>query len=195
MFCEHLAGFAVFGAIDPIAYGWLDEFLTKAAHRERMHWIRSVTRVLREANDQAKESAWDRWINQYLQRRVEANPIPLDAEESGAMCEWALILRSHYAKIVELLLRGPAPAARRQMFYSRLKEAELLDRAPVLTAQLLIALLSQEDSNNVWDLGAVHDMVSQLIELEPAEPILRALCEQLGRLNSPRALDLQNRLR
>jgi Domain of unknown function (DUF4020) len=155
MFCGHLAGFAVFGAIDPIDNGWLDEFLTRSEHRERMHWVGSVTQILREATDQAKESTWDRWIERYLRRRVESNPIPLGSEESGAMCEWALILHSHYAEIVELLLTSPAPEVKGHMFYYRLHEAALLDRAPALTARFLTALLSQEDGHNLWDLDQV----------------------------------------
>jgi Domain of unknown function (DUF4020) len=194
MFCGHLAGFAVFGAIDPIENGWLDEFLTRSEHRERMHWVGNVTQILREADDQAKESAWDRWIERYLRRRVQANPIPLDSEESGAMCEWALILHSHYAEIVELLLTRPAPEVNGDMFYYRLHEAALLDRAPALTARFLTALLSQEEGHNLWDLDQVHTMVSQLIDLDSTEPALRPLCEQLGRLGSPRALEFQGRL-
>ena len=31
MFCNHLAGFAVFGAIDPLENGWLDDFLTRTS--------------------------------------------------------------------------------------------------------------------------------------------------------------------
>jgi hypothetical protein len=81
------------------------------------------------------------------------------------------------------------------MFYYRLHEAAVLDRAPVLTARFLTALLSQEDGHNLWDLDQVHTMVSQLIDLDPTEPALRPLCEQLGRLGSPRALEFQNRLR
>jgi len=111
------------------------------------------------------------------------------------MCEWALIVQSHYAEIVELFLTGPAPEARGNMFYYRLHEAAVLDRAPVLTARFLTALLSQEDGHNLWDLDQVHTMVSQLIDLDPTEPALRPLCEQLGRLGSPRALEFQNRLR
>jgi hypothetical protein len=195
MFCGHLAGFAVFGAIDPIENGWLDEFLTRSEHRERMHWVGSVTQILREADDQVKESAWDRWIERYLRRRVEANPIPLDAEESGAMCEWALILQPRYAEIVELLLTGPAPGVKRDMFYYRLQEAALLNRAPALTARFLTALLSLEDGHDLWDLDQVHTMVSQLIDLDPTEPALRPLCEQLGRLGSPRALEFKDRIR
>jgi hypothetical protein len=38
-------------------------------------------------------------------------------------------------------------------------------------------------------------MVSQLIDLNPAEPALRPLCERLGTLGSPMALDFQGRLR
>ena len=186
MFCGHLAGIAVFGGIDPIDNGWLDEFLTRSAHRERMHWVGNVTQALRGANDQAKESAWGRWIERYLRRRAYSNPLPLDAEESGAMCEWVLILQSHYAEIVELLLTGSAPEVKGgQFFYNRLHEAAVLDRAPVLTARFLIALLSQEDGHNLWDLHQVHTMVSQLIDLDSTEPALRPLCEQLGRLVSP----------
>ena len=132
MFCSHLAGFAVFGAIDPVGSGWLVEFLTRSQHRERMHWVGSVTQILREANDQARESAWDRWMERYLRFRVAANPIALDAEESGAMCEWAIVLKAHYAEILELLLAGPPPDVKGDMFYYRLQEAELLDRAPVI---------------------------------------------------------------
>jgi hypothetical protein len=104
MFCGRLAACVVIGTIDPLDNGWLYEFLTRAAHRERMHWATNVTQQLREANEQAKESAWERWIERYLQRRVVLNPLPLDAQESGAMCEWALVLNAHYSEIVGLLL-------------------------------------------------------------------------------------------
>jgi hypothetical protein len=195
MFCSHLAGFAVFGVINPLDNGWLNEFLTRSQHRERMHWVSSVTQMLREADDAAKEIAWTRWIERYLQLRIAANPIALHAEESGAMGAWAIVLESHYAEILELLLAGPEPNVKGDMFYYRLQEAGLLDRAPALTARFLTALLKQEDGRDLWDLDQVHTMVSQLIDLDQSEPALRPLCEQLGRIGSPRALELQDRLR
>lgn len=194
MFCDHLASVAVFGAIDPVDKGWLDEFLTRSALREKMHWAGGVTQVLREADNQAKESVWNRWIKRYLRRRVQAMPIPFDPEESGAMCEWALVLESHYAEIVELLLTGPAPAVDGDMFYYQLHESAVLDRAPALTARFLAALVSKEDGHNLWVFDQVHTMVRQLIDLDPREPALRPLCEELGRLGSPRALEFQGRL-
>jgi hypothetical protein len=160
-----------------------------------MHWVGSVTQILRDAEDRAKESAWDRWMRRYLELRVQANPIALDAEESGAMCEWAILLGSHYAEILALLLAGPAPNAKGNMFYYRLREAALLDRAPALTARFLTALLSQEDGHVLWELDQVHAMVTHLIDLDATEPALRPLCEQLGRIGSPRALEFQGRLR
>jgi hypothetical protein len=190
-FASHLAGFAVFGAIDPVDNGWLVEFLTRSQHRERMHWVGSVTQILREANDQSKESTWDRWMERYLRLRVTGNPVALDAEESGAMCEWAIALESHYAEILELLLAGPPPDVKGDMFYYRLQEAGLLDSAPALTARFLTALLSHEDGHDFWDLDQVHTMISQLIDHDPTEPALRPLCEQLGRIGSPRALEFQ----
>jgi hypothetical protein len=195
MYCGHLAGIAVFGAIDPIDNGWLDTFLTRASRRERLNWVGDVARGLREADQQARESAWDRWLQRYLQRRSQANPIPLEDEEAGAMCEWALILKSHYADIVELLLAGPTPQVKKNMFYYRLHEENILEVAPALTARLLTALLSREDGHDIWDWEQIHEMVAHLIDLNPAEAALRPLCEELGRLGSDRALEFRDRLR
>ena len=111
------------------------------------------------------------------------------------MCDWALVLKSHYAAIVELLLDGSPQLPKGNMFYYRLHEEDVLDAAPVLTAQLLTALLSQEDGNDIWDWDQIHAMAAHLIELDPAGPALRPLCEQLGRLGSARALEFRDRLR
>jgi hypothetical protein len=194
-YCEHLAGVAVFGAINLIDDGWLDTFLARSSRRERLNWVGGVTQSLRAADQQAKDSAWDRWLLRYLQRRTQSDPIPLDSEELGAMCEWALVLKSHYAEIVELLLTGPPPSVKRTMFYYRLHEEAVLDDAPVPTARLLTALLSNEDGHDIWEWDQIHEMVERLIGLNPAEPTLRPLCEQLGRLGSPRALEFGARLR
>jgi hypothetical protein len=195
MYCGHLAGVAVFGAIDPIDNGWLDAFLTGSSRRERLNWVGKVTRALGEANQQAKDSAWDRWLQRYLQRRAQATPIPLDSKEAGAMCQWALILKSHYADIVNVLLAGPPPSVKGDMFYYQLREEDVLGNATVLTVRFLTALLSQEDGNGMWEWDDLHAIVAQAIELDPAEPALRPLCEELGRLGSPRALEFGNRLR
>lgn len=116
--------------------------------------------MLREADDAAKETAWARWIERYLRFRVAANPIALDAKESGSMCAWAIVLESHYAEILELLLAGPAPNVKGDLFYYRLQEAGLLDRAPAVTARFLTALLTQEDGRDFWDMDQVHTLVS-----------------------------------
>jgi len=111
------------------------------------------------------------------------------------MCEWALTLKSHYADIVNVLLAGPSPSVKGDMFYYRLRQEDVLGNAPVLTVRFLTALLSQEDGNNMWEWDDLHAMVAQVIELDPAEPALRPLCEELGRLGSPRALEFGDRLR
>jgi len=195
MYCGHLAGVAVFGAIDPISSGWLDEFVSRASQRERLNWAGEITQVLREADQQAKDGAWNRWLNVYIQRRVQANPLPLDPEEAGSMCEWSLILKAHYEEVVESLVAGPAPSARGKMFYYRLHEDDVVSLAPALSARLLTALLSNEDGSELWDLDQVDAMTSQLIDLNPSEPTLLPLCEQLGRLGSTSALGFRNRLR
>ncbi len=195
MYCSHLAGIAVFGAVDPLESGWLALFVVRAHPRERLSWVQAITHALRQSDQKAKDSAWDRWLLRYLERRVQADPSPLNAAESGAMCEWALVLRSHYAEIVELLVAGPAPQVRGGLFYYRLHEAALLDEQPLATARFLIALLSQEDRTSLWDLDQVESIIARLIQLNPAEPLLEPLCEELGRLGSARALEFKDLLR
>jgi hypothetical protein len=71
-----------------------------------------VTHILREADDhtkEAKEAAWERWMERYLRLRITDIPVALGAEESGAMCEWVVVLKSHYVEILQLLLSGPSP--------------------------------------------------------------------------------------
>ncbi len=111
------------------------------------------------------------------------------------MCEWSLILKSHYADILELLLAGPVPQVKKNMFYYRLHEENVLDIAPALTARFLAALLSREDGNDIWDWEQIHEMVESLIDSNPAEAALRPLCEELGRLGSLRAQEFGDRLR
>ena len=176
MYCGRLAGIAVFDLIDPIDSGWLDRFLIQSRLRERLSWVRGITQTLRASDQQAKDSTWDRWLHRYLERRAHSNPIPLDAMESGVMSEWALVLQSHYADIVDLLLVGPPPTVKGEMFYYRLHEAAVLDEAPAVTARFLTALHSQENGNSIWDWEEIHSMVARLIELNPAELTLRPLC-------------------
>lgn len=195
MYCGHLAGIAVFGAIDPIANGWLEEFVSKASRRERLSFTSEMTQGLREADQQARGGIWNRWLKVYIQRRVQANPLPLDPEEAGSMCEWALILNDRYAEIVELLVAGPAPSVKGRMFYYRLREDNVVGLAPALSARLLTAMLSKEDGSELWDLDQVDAMTSQLIDIDPTEPTLLPLCEELGRLGSTSALGFRNRLR
>jgi len=195
MYCGHLAGIAVFGVIDPIANGWLAEFVSRASRRERLHFASEMTQCLRGADQKAKDGAWNRWLKVYIQRRVQANPLPLDPEEAGSMCEWALVLKDHYAGIVESLVAGPAPSVKGRMFYYRLREDDVVGLAPALSAQLLTALLSNEDGSELWDLDQVDAMASQLIDIDPSGPTLLPLCEQLGRLGSNSALGFRNRLR
>lgn len=90
-----------------------------------------------------------------------------------------------------MLLNGPAPEVKGDMYFYGLYEAALLDRAPAPTARFLTAFLSQEDGHDLWDLDQVRTMVSQLIDLDPTELALRPLCEQLGKLGSTRALEFQ----
>ena len=84
------------------------------------------------------------------------------------MCEWAVVLEAHYAEILELLLAGPPPNVKGDMFYYRLQEAELLDRAPVLTARFLTALLSHEDGH-----AGGSDAESQWIQMHSGRNIGR----------------------
>jgi hypothetical protein len=81
------------------------------------------------------------------------------------------------------------------MFYYRLHEENVIDDAPALTARFLTALLSHEDGHDIWDWEQIHEMAEHLIDLNPAEGALRPLCEELGRLGSPRALEFRDRLR
>ncbi len=98
MYSRHLGAAAMFGSVDPIQHGWLDAFIARAPLRERLSWATEIRLLLRDADEQLRETTWNRWLRAYWQRRIEATPIPIDSVEAGAMIDWALALRVHFRR-------------------------------------------------------------------------------------------------
>jgi hypothetical protein len=193
-YCEHLSSIAVFGLIDPIESEWLDSFILQAGPRERLNWASSLTQLLRDGDEQMKESTWSRWLRKYWQKRIESSPLPIAPEEAGEMAILTLVLKSHFAEAVELVRSGTPPTFGRRMFYYQLSDAKISSEHPVATARLLAFALRKEDGKDFWDIDQVHEVVDELIRTVPAEPTLLEICEQLARVGSPRALEFRSRL-
>ena len=134
--------FAVFGAIDRFDSGWLDRisYSGSESRANALGWKR-YSDILRDADDQAKGvgmGSLDQNVTWRL--RIKSNPIALDAAEFGrrvGVGRLRVALRGDSGTSLWLV---SAPELNRSMFYYRLQEAALLDRAPALTARFLTSL-------------------------------------------------------
>jgi hypothetical protein len=117
--------------------------------------------------------------------------------KAGLLAE---IAQEWYSEHVLPLLATPATARSSEqswdgyLVWGSWTQAMLPGLIPAYMHHLPEIMGTSNDAYDLSDLNQVHTMASQLIDLDPTEPALRALCEQLGTLGSPQALEFQGRI-
>jgi len=82
-FCEYLAEIACHSSLNPLADGWLNEFLSSVTDDERTSWASCIGGMLSGMQEEALEIAWRAWIKTYWERRIEGIPVPLSVREAS----------------------------------------------------------------------------------------------------------------
>jgi hypothetical protein len=184
MFCGHLSGIAIHSSIDPLEHGWLSRFLTKVTPATRALWAGEFRNVMGAISEESKISLWRRWLRKYWEERLQGRPLKLEGKEVTEMIGWSIDLGPVFPEAVELIRESPNPEFGNSMIYYRLSESELLKQHPDSFADLLAFLTSKEGTRPIYDLEQLYKAVELLVELEPRNPRLRTLCDDLARLGA-----------
>ncbi len=193
-FCRHLANIAVYSSFNPLQHGWLFKFLSKVKPKTRALWAGEMRPLIGGLDNDAKANLWQRWLKIYWQERLEGRPLPLSAEETAEMVEWAIELGPVFPDVVELICKSPYPGFDRSMAYYGLVKSELLKEYPDAFAELLYFLAAGEKNRPVYDLDQLYKAVAELVDLIPKHPRLRPLCDELARLGISDAATLAAKL-
>ncbi len=179
-FCEHLAAIACFSSINPVKHGWLKRFLQIVSPELRRKWTSDVLPMLKQLEKPKKQEAWNNWISQYWQSRIQGIPIPLDPAESGEMAEWSLHLEPVFPEVVEKIIDSPAPHLEHSFIYYELPQTELPKLYPTPVARLLLYLL-RESTAPIYDYDRIDNVFEQLILGSVDRHILLDICDALAK--------------
>jgi hypothetical protein len=178
--CTHLVSIAVWSSVDLLQSGWLDRFIATIDEGVRIKWTNEVTRWLFRSSPEAAKEIWNKWIKNYVSRRIDGIPLPLSAAEVGAMVEWTLALKPVFSEVVDLIVTGSKPVLQSPSIYYRLAKEKLAEKYPRDTARLLAYLLSGEN-HPFYHCGQLRELFNDISQSLPPEEI-KPLKDELVRL-------------
>ncbi|HEX7424819.1 MAG TPA: DUF4020 domain-containing protein [Terriglobales bacterium] len=181
-FCGHLAGIAVYASIHPLETGWLSRFVAAVKSETRALWADQLHFVIKNLDGPAKLHLWQRWLQTYWEERLQGRPLPLTPNETGEMVDWVLDLGPVIPEVVDLVCESPYPDLGHSMVYYSISESVLLKQYPDAFTKLLLFLTTGERARPIYDLDRLQVAVEQLVELNPRNPQLWQLCDELARL-------------
>ena len=190
-FCNHLAGIACFSSTNPVTHGWLHRFMGSAVTEDRTAWASAVRLALREMSEEARRNAWERWIGEYWEKRVEGIPVPLDGMEAGTMLEWLSLLGENFPQAAEKVMRGPVPVLAHSFFYRELRDTDLPDRYARAAVKLVYHLLRSNCETPVYEFEVLEGIVRRGIAAGGEQEDLLGVCDELARLGDPQAAGLK----
>jgi hypothetical protein len=193
-FCRHLANIAVYSSFNPLEHGWLFRFLSKVESKIRATWAGEMRSMIGGLENDAKANLWQRWLKIYWQERLEGRPLPLAAEETAEMIEWATELGPVFPEAVGFICKSPYPDFGQSMAYYGLAKSGLLKEYPHAFAELFYFLAAVEKNRPVYDLPQLYEAVEELVDLVPKNRRLRPLCDELARLGVQAAAKLAAKL-
>jgi hypothetical protein len=192
-FCEHMAEIAVYGNVNPITHGWLKRFLGAAGSEERLKWASRLGFVLRNADEERKNTVWNDWLNDYWRERIRGVPLPLESAEVGMMVEWSTSLQPVFPQVVDRICESPNPTFQWAHLYHDLRKSNLTSQHPDSMARLLLHLLPGANPT-YYDMGELAAIVEELAGSGGPAGALSQVCDELGRLGYEGARDLRDRI-
>lgn len=188
----HIAHITVFSARDSIREEWLYPILEAANLEGRIEWVNAMSSALGQLDAQGQREAWEDWISDYWQNRINGIPVQLTPDEVGAMMSrWLLSLQSVFPELVDRIIESPRPATDGYgVMWTRVEDSDLADECPRDMARLIDYLLEGFDEQYLGG-RQVAPLVEQLIDAEVDANLLRSICDHLSRVGYAGAQELR----
>jgi Domain of unknown function (DUF4020)/SIR2-like domain len=192
-FSQYLAMIAHGSEADPLAGGWIEDFMRLAEPADRREWTQAIRSLLGDLTQEERRQLWDAWLRRYLELRLEWG-IPVADDEWAEVIHWSLPLAGVLPEMVQVVTkRQPGRASRDTILYHQLKESSDMVKHPEALADLLIYLLAAE-GQRFHDCEYVADIVRKLLDVGASRGKLRALAQRLAELGCDDAQELADRI-
>jgi Domain of unknown function (DUF4020) len=182
-FASHTATIAVYGFEDPLAEGWLYEFIATFNAGLRGQFAETIWRILEGMSSEASGELWDRWLKRYWEERLNNKPAALDVREMNQMLLWPLHLYGKFPEAVDLLIRSPefefTPVNVEKDIPS-----DLQNQFPNAVGEYL-ALLLRPHRRGFDQAKQIRDMLPELERAGLSQQIRQKIVDLLIRYNGP----------
>jgi hypothetical protein len=178
-FVEYYTDMVVFLVEDPLSV-WIPRLFQSSSAELRPAFASRVGRHLRGFDENQQREAWQRWLKQYWENRLDGVPAVLEGVEIEEMLEWLPHLSAVFEEAVGLAIRMRRLTLRHCSVVADLQKGELPALYPEAVARLLTYLGQCELPHYIWYQG--RELVDRLVLAGLPANVERDLRELLARL-------------
>jgi hypothetical protein len=178
-YLEHLAAVPFQTTIRPVE-GWLERVLRQLGEADVVQWTESVGWHIDSLDHVGRDEAFTQWVRSYWSARLQGRPRILQASESKAMVDWAVLLDSRFADAVALVIESPAAGISTTALH-HLEASHRVEAFPDLVAALLLHVLPGQPTDTYFPCDVTERLRMRLMGLISADQ-MASLTDALLRL-------------
>ena len=192
-FVQWIVDISLFWMDDPLANGWVPDFLRSAEEQDRINFASLVGSRLMGMKAESKIGLWERWLRGYWEGRNQGIPVPLADGELKEMVEWVGELEPVFPEAVEVICKGRIPQFEHTTLFWRLEKEDtnITTRYPEDLARLLVYLTTGIQMPRYF-CDELAKLTEKIITAGAPAAILRRLCDNLAAIGCVRAGELSS---
>ncbi len=159
-FVEYYTAMVVVFVEDPRSE-WIPRLFQQGSTELRRAFASQVGRHLHDFDANQQREAWQRWLKQYWEDRLQGVPAVLERLEIEQMLEWLPHLSAVFEEAVGLAIRMRRLPLRHCSSVHDLQKSQLPTTYPEAVARLLIYLGQCESPGYIWHQG--RELVDRLV--------------------------------
>ena len=188
-FANHVALIVLFIAPEPLKSPFFKIFIKDAPEDDLVSFAACMGNQLRSMEHDQIKAVWQAWLRNYWDERLDGKPRTLLEEELTRMAGWLPYLDDVFPEAVARICEKP-PKLEQSSALHFLSESDLPRRFPDETAKLLLSVMPRLTIGAMWFWEPLKNIIAALRDAGIKYEVLKLLCDQLTRLEYPKASEL-----
>ncbi|MDN3652768.1 DUF4020 domain-containing protein [Thalassotalea ponticola] len=176
IFIDHYVAVAFWHIEDP-HIEWLPQILNNLSAGHRSIVARKLYSHLSGKPAEARVAVWRNWLKDYWLNRINGRPLPLDAQEAGAMLGLLGSIPELFDELVEVAIQMPAPDLRHSHLVYSLNNKDWAVHHSNSLAKLITYLLKAKEVYS--EFFGLDGLLLKINTSEVSEDILEQLNQAL----------------
>lgn len=153
---------------------WIPKLFANVGDEDRVRFGQNLASRIKRMEDAQQRELWGRWLERYIENRLQGVPAPLFSGEVGAILDWLPHFNSLFPDAVELAVKMAPQQLDHSFTLYRIKEGTLWETYPESVAALLAFLDRCTLSPYVWHFEG-KELIDKLLEAGLTDDSKRSL--------------------